>query len=132
MERHCDNAERVATWLSSQPAIEKVFYPGLADHPGHALAARQMKRFGGIVTVYLRENTRAAASRVCERLQLFALAESLGGVESLVNHSATMSHGAMPPELKQQLGVREGQLRLSIGIEHIDDILADLAQALAE
>jgi len=132
MERHCDNAERVAAWLVKQPGIEKVFYPGLPEHPGHALAARQMKRFGGIVTVYLKENTRDAAGRVAERLQLFALAESLGGVESLVNHSATMSHGAMPAELKQQLGVREGQLRLSIGIEDIDDILADLAQALAE
>ncbi|TDR76706.1 trans-sulfuration enzyme family protein [Paludibacterium purpuratum] len=132
MERHCDNAEKVAAWLSSQPGIERVFYPGLPEHPGHALAARQMKRFGGVVTVYLKEDSRAAAARVAERLQLFALAESLGGVESLVNHSASMSHGAMPAELKRQLGVREGQLRLSIGIEDIDDILADLAQALAE
>jgi len=130
MDRHCDNTERVAQWLTTQPAVERVFYPGLVIHPGHELARRQMKRFGGIVTIYLRENTREAASRVAERLQLFALAESLGGVESLVNHSATMSHGSMPAEQKAALGIREGQLRLSVGIEDIDDILADLAQAL--
>ncbi len=131
MERHCDNAERVAAYLQQHPAIEKVFFPGLVDHPGHALAKRQMRRFGGIVTVYLRDNSREAASCVASRLQLFMLAESLGGVESLVNHSYTMSHGGMPPEQKAALGIREGQLRLSIGIEDIDDILADLAQALA-
>jgi cystathionine beta-lyase/cystathionine gamma-synthase len=130
MERHCDNAERVAAWLSGHRAVEQVFYPGLAGHAGHALAARQMRRFGGIVTIYLKENSREAAGRVTERMQLFALAESLGGVESLVNHSATMSHGSMPAELKAQLGVREGQLRLSVGIEDIDDILADLDRAL--
>jgi len=131
MDRHCDNAERVAHWLSAHPAVERVFYPGLAEHPGHQLASRQMKRFGGMVTIYLRDNSREAAARVAERLQLFTLAESLGGVESLVNHSATMSHGSMPTEQKQRLGVREGQLRLSIGVEDIDDILADLKQALA-
>lgn len=131
MARHCDNAERVAAYLQQHPAIEKVFFPGLADHPGHALAKRQMRRFGGIVTVYLKDDSREAASRVASRLQLFMLAESLGGVESLVNHSYTMSHGGMPPEQKAALGIREGQLRLSIGIEDIDDILADLAQALA-
>lgn len=131
MERHCDNAERVAAFLASHPAIEKVFYPGLADHPQHELARRQMRRFGGVVTVYLKDDSRAAASRVAERLQYFLLAESLGGVESLVNHSYTMSHGGMPPEQKAALGIREGQLRFSVGIEDIDDLLADLAQALA-
>jgi cystathionine beta-lyase/cystathionine gamma-synthase len=131
MERHCDNAERVAAFLATHPAIEKVFYPGLADHPQHELAQRQMRRFGGIVTVYLKDDSRAAASRVAERLQYFLLAESLGGVESLVNHSYTMSHGGMPPEQKAALGIREGQLRFSVGIEDIDDLLADLAQALA-
>ncbi|SMF00744.1 trans-sulfuration enzyme family protein [Pseudogulbenkiania subflava] len=131
MERHCDNAERVAAFLATHPAIEKVFYPGLADHPQHELARRQMRRFGGVVTVYLKDDSRAAASRVAERLQYFLLAESLGGVESLVNHSYTMSHGGMPPEQKAALGIREGQLRFSVGIEDIDDLLADLAQALA-
>lgn len=131
MERHCDNAERVARWLTQCNEVEQVFYPGLASHPGHALAARQMRRFGGIVTVYLAEDSREAASRVAERLQLFALAESLGGVESLVNHSATMSHGSLPAADKARLGVREGMLRLSVGIEDCDDLLTDLAQALA-
>ena len=132
MERHCDNAEKVAAFLQTHPAIEKVFYPGLPEHPGHELARRQMRRFGGIVTVYLKDNSRAAASRIAGKLQLFMLAESLGGVESLVNHSYTMSHGGMPPEQKAALGIRDGQLRLSIGVEDIDDILADLAQALAD
>lgn len=131
MERHCDNAERVAQWLTQCNEVEQVFYPGLASHPGHALAARQMRRFGGIVTVYLAQDSREAASRVAERLQLFALAESLGGVESLVNHSATMSHGSLPAADKARLGVREGMLRLSVGIEDCDDLLTDLAQALA-
>lgn len=132
MERHCDNAEQVAAFLQGHPAIAKVFFPGLPEHPGHELAKRQMRRFGGIVTVYLSDDSRAAASRVASRLQLFLLAESLGGVESLVNHSYTMSHGGMPAQQKTALGIREGQLRLSIGIEDIDDILADLAQALAD
>lgn len=131
MERHCDNAERVAEFLQEHPAIEKVFYPGLHHHPGHELARKQMRRFGGIISIYLKENTRDAASRIAERLQLFALAESLGGVESLVNHSFTMSHGAMPPEHKAKLGIREGLLRLSIGVEDLDDILEDLKGALA-
>ncbi|MDN0082132.1 PLP-dependent aspartate aminotransferase family protein [Crenobacter sp. SG2305] len=130
MDRHCDNAERVAAFLEAHPAIERVFYPGLPEFPNHALATKQMRRFGGIVSVYLKDDSREAASRVAERLKLFALAESLGGVESLVNHSATMSHGSVPVEQKQKLGIREGLLRLSIGIEDIDDLLADLAQAL--
>ncbi|MDF0606244.1 PLP-dependent aspartate aminotransferase family protein [Neisseriaceae bacterium TC5R-5] len=132
MERHCDNAEKVAAFLLSHRKIERVFFPGLPEHPGHELAKRQMRRFGGIVSLWLKENSRAAASRFAERLQLFALAESLGGVESLVNHSYTMSHGGMPPEQKAQLGIRDGGLRLSVGIEDISDILADLEQALAD
>jgi cystathionine beta-lyase/cystathionine gamma-synthase len=131
MDRHCDNAERVAAWLTRHPAVEKVFYPGLDDHPGHALARRQMRRMGGIVSFYLKDDSFEAASRVAERLRYFALAESLGGVESLINHSYTMSHGAMPPEHKAELGIRKGLLRLSLGVEDGDDLLADLEQALA-
>ncbi|RQO76812.1 cystathionine gamma-synthase [Aquitalea sp. FJL05] len=132
MDRHCDNAEQVAAFLQGHPKVEKVFFPGFADHPGHAIAKQQMRRFGGIITIWLKEDSRAEASRVASKLQLFALAESLGGVESLVNHSYTMSHGGMPPEQKAALGIREGGLRLSIGVEDIEDILADLAQALAD
>lgn len=131
MERHCANAQRVAEWLERQPAIERVFYPGLPSHPQHELACRQMRGFGGVVTVYLKDDSRAAAGWVAERLQLFALGESLGGVESIVNHSATMSHGSMPAAQKAALGIREGMLRLSIGIEDVDDLIADLTQALA-
>lgn len=130
MQRHCENAQQAARFLKEHPAVEKVFYPGLSDHPQHALAARQMRAFGGIVSIYLKEDTREAANRVATSLKLFALAESLGGVESLVNHSWTMSHGSLPVADKQALGLREGGLRLSLGIEDIDDILADLAQAL--
>lgn len=130
MDRHCDNAEKVAAFLQGHASIEKVFFPGLEEHPGHAVAKKQMTRFGGIISIWLKDNTREAASKVASKLQLFALAESLGGVESLVNHSYTMSHGGMPPEQKAVLGIREGGLRLSIGVEDIGDILADLAQAL--
>ncbi|OWY37883.1 cystathionine gamma-synthase [Xenophilus sp. AP218F] len=132
MERHCDNAEQVAALLDGHPLVDKVYYPGLARHPGHELARRQMRRFGGIVTIQLKDNRREAANRFVQRLELFALAESLGGVESLVNHSYTMSHGGMPPEQKAALGIVEGGLRLSVGIEDIDDILADIKQALAD
>ncbi|MCG9094496.1 trans-sulfuration enzyme family protein [Laribacter hongkongensis] len=131
MQRHCDNALAVAGFLATHPAIDKVIYPGLPTHPQHELASRQMRCFGGVVTIYLKDDSRAAAARVAERLQWFALGESLGGVESIVNHSATMSHGSMPAGVKQALGIREGMLRLSVGIEDVDDLLADLAQALA-
>lgn len=131
MQRHCDNAMAVAGFLATHPAIDKVIYPGLPTHPQHELASRQMRGFGGVVTIYLKDDSRAAAARVAERLQWFALGESLGGVESIVNHSATMSHGSMPAGVKQALGIREGMLRLSVGIEDVDDLLADLAQALA-
>jgi len=132
MQRHEENAGRIAEWLQGQPAVEKVIYPGLASHPQHELARRQMRGFGGIVTIYLRDNSRAAAARVADRLQLFALGESLGGVESIVNHSATMSHGSMPAEVKAACGIREGMLRLSIGIEDADDLIDDLTRALAD
>lgn len=130
MQRHCDNALAVAGFLATHPAIDKVIYPGLPTHPQHELACRQMRGFGGVVTICLKDDTREAAARVAERLQWFALGESLGGVESIVNHSATMSHGSMPAEVKKALGIREGMLRLSVGIEDVDDLLADLEQAL--
>ena len=132
MERHCDNAEKVAEFLNRHDKIAKVFYPGLPEHPDHGLARRQMKRFGGIVSIRLRDNSREAVNHFAQRLQLFALADSLGGVESLVNHSYTMSNGSMPAQRKAELGIEEGGLRLSIGIEDIDDILADLEQALRD
>ncbi len=130
MERHCASAARVAAWLEGHPAIERVYYPGLASHPQHALAKRQMRGFGGMVSAVVKggiEPTR----RFLERCHLFALAESLGGVESLIEHPAIMTHASVPPEIRAALGVDDGLVRLSVGIEDIDDLIADLDQALS-
>jgi len=130
MERHCASAARVAAWLDGHPAIEKVHYPGLASHPQHALAKRQMRGFGGMVSAVVKgglEPTR----RFLERCNLFALAESLGGVESLIEHPAIMTHASVPAEIRAALGVDDGLVRLSVGIEDIDDLIADLDQALS-
>ena len=130
MDRHLHNAAILAQRLQAHPAIEKVFYPGLPEHEHHALAQRQMRGFGGVVSVYLRQDSRAAANSVIKNLQLVQMASSLGGVESLVNHSASQSHSGMSRALKAQLGIREGLLRFSTGIEDIEDIWADINQAL--
>ncbi len=126
MERHCDNAERVATFLAGHPKVRSVLYPGLPDHPGHEVAAKQMRRYGGIVSFRLRDGA-AAAVEVCERAKLFALAESLGGIESLIEHPGQMTHASAAGS---PLEVPDDLVRLSVGIETIDDLLDDLAQAL--
>jgi cystathionine gamma-lyase len=130
MERHCDNARRLAEWLRGQRQVERVYYPGLADHPGHALASRQMRDFGGMISIRLAGGTEAAR-RFLPRTRLFSLAESLGGVESLVCHPATMTHASIPAELRQARGVDDGLIRLSVGIEDADDLQEDLRQAMA-
>ena len=131
MERHCANALAVARFLEGHAAIERVFYPGLASHPQHALAQRQMRGgYGGIVTAVLRGGL-AAARRTLERCQLFALAESLGGVESLIEHPALMTHSSLPAALRQSLGISDGLIRLSVGVEDLEDLLGELTQALA-
>lgn len=131
MDRHMSNAAEIAQRLQQHPAIEKVFYPGLPDHPHHDIAVKQMKHgFGGVVSVYLRDNSREAANTVIKNLQLIRMAASLGGVESLLNHSSSQSHSGMKPEVKQALGIREGLLRFSIGIEDVNDIWADINHAL--
>lgn len=129
MRQHCENAQVIAEWLENQPMVEKVIYPGLKSHPQHALAARQMPAFGGIITFVLRGDLKDA-TRFLEKCRLFSLAESLGGVESLVDHPATMTHAAVPAEIRRQLGIGDGLIRLSVGIEFIDDLIADLSQAL--
>ena len=129
MRAHCDNALAIARHLEAHPGIEKVLYPGLPSHPQHALAQRQMQGFGGIVSVYVKGGL-DAARRFCERTELFTLAESLGGVESLVNHPAIMTHASVPPERRAQLGVGDNLVRLSVGVEDVDDLCADLGQAL--
>ncbi|MCL4221954.1 MAG: cystathionine gamma-synthase [Phycisphaerales bacterium] len=130
MERHCQNAQRVAEYLAAHAAIEKVIYPGLTSHPQHATAKKQMRGFGGMVTIYLK-NGLEASRRMLERVQIFALAESLGGVESLIEHPAIMTHASVPPDQRARLGISDGLVRLSVGIEDVDDLIADLKQALA-
>lgn len=130
MERHCQNAHELAKRLQSHSAIEKVFYPALPDHEHHELAKRQMRDFGGVVSIYLKKDTIAAANQVIKNLKMLSMASSLGGVESLVNHSYTQSHSGMSPSVKASLGIREGLLRFSVGIEDIEDIYADINQAL--
>ncbi len=131
MERHCGNAMHVAAWLQAHPKVERVIYPGLATHPQHLLAAEQMnRRYGGMVSVVLKGGL-PAARRFLERCRLFTLAESLGGVESLVEHPAIMTHASLPEEVRAGLGISDGLVRLSVGIEDVEDLLAELADALA-
>jgi cystathionine gamma-lyase len=130
MARHAANALAVATWLESHPAVDRVIYPGLPSHPQHQLAKRQMKNGGGMVSVLIK-GTEAQAVAVLENFKLFALAESLGGIESLVGHPWTMSHGSVPEEQRKALGITPNLLRLSVGIEDVEDLIDDLDQALA-
>jgi cystathionine gamma-lyase len=130
MERHSANALELARWLERHPRVRRVHYPGLESHPQYALARRQMHGFGGIVTVELDADL-AATKRVLERTHLFQLAESLGGVESLIEHPAIMTHASIPPERRRALGIDDGLIRLSVGIEDVDDLREDLAGALA-
>ena len=129
MDRHCANAMTLAPWLVAQPTVAKVYYPGLEDHPGHAIAARQMRGFGGMISLQLHGG--ADAARVfLTRTKLFSLAESLGGVESLVCHPATMTHASIPKDIREARGVDDGLIRLSVGIEDEVDLQADLRHAL--
>ncbi len=130
MERHCSNALAIAQFLEQHPGIERVYYPGLASHPQHALARRQMQGgFGGIVTAVLRGGL-PAARRALERCRLFALAESLGGVESLIEHPAIMTHSSLPADTRRALGINDGLIRLSVGVEDLQDLTEDLRAAL--
>ncbi|MFL5237801.1 MAG: cystathionine gamma-synthase [Rhizomicrobium sp.] len=130
MERHCTNALKIARWLDSRKNdVARVIYPGLESHPQHALAKRQMAAFGGIVTVVLTRDL-AGTNRMLERCRLFTLAESLGGVESLIEHPAIMTHASVPPEKRDELGISDSLVRLSCGVEDADDLIADLEQAL--
>src|SRR6058998_514556 len=130
MERHCANARRLAGWLAEQPQVRRVYYPGLPSHPGHDLARRQMRDFGGMISVSLKGG-KDAALRLLTRTKLFSLAESLGGVESLIGHPATMTHASIPAEIRQARGIDDGLVRLSVGIEDVADLQEDLRQALA-
>jgi len=131
VERHCENGERVARFLVDHPAVADVYFPGLETHEGHAIAKKQMSGFGGMISFVLHDDTVEAATRVVTRTKIFALAESLGGVESLVEHPASMTHASIPAEERQKSGFRDSLIRLSVGVEDADDLIEDLRQALA-
>ena len=136
MRQHCSSAARIAAWLEKHPKVERVTYPGLASHPQHALAARQMRldgqaAGGGMITAYLKGGI-DESRRFLENVHIFALAESLGGVESLIEHPAIMTHASVPAEQRKVLGISDSLVRLSVGIEHVDDLIADLEHGLAK
>ncbi len=129
MERHCSNGEKIAHFLRSHPKIEKVYWPGFEDHPNHAIAKKQMRGFGGMISFVYKGNIEETF-KLASSFNVFSLAESLGGVESLINHPATMTHASIPKEEREKAGVVDSLLRLSVGVEDCDDLLADLKQAL--
>ncbi len=131
MDRHCANGRKVAEFLKTHPAIEKIYWPGFTDHPNHAIAKKQMRDFGGMISVVLKNADLDKTFKIASSFKVFSLAESLGGVESLVNHPATMTHASIPKEERERVGVVGNLLRFSVGIEYIDDLLADIKQALA-
>jgi cystathionine gamma-lyase len=130
MERHCENALRIAQYLDTHHAVGHVYYPGLPQHPQHALAKEQMRAFGGMVSFRLKNDSLERASKLCSSTKLFSLAESLGGVESLIEHPAIMTHASIPKAVRESYGVNDSLIRLSVGIEDCDDLIADLGQAL--
>ncbi|CAD5250852.1 MULTISPECIES: cystathionine gamma-synthase [unclassified Imperialibacter] len=130
MERHSENGEKIAHFLKNHPKVGKVYWPGFEDHPGHAIAKKQMRSFGGMISFTLKDETIAAANKVLSSTKLFSLAESLGGVESLINHPASMTHASIPREERIKNGLSDSLIRLSVGIEGADDLIEDLRKAI--
>ena len=130
MQRHCENAIKIAEWLNDHPKVGKVYYPGLKTHPGHELASEQMRNFGGMLSFELKGDIYPEAIRTMERLKIFSLGESLGGVESLCTHPASMTHASVPKEEREKVGLKDTLIRLSVGIEDVEDLIDDLAQAI--
>lgn len=130
MDRHCENGAAVAHYLADHPAVDKVYWPGFEGHNGHEVAKRQMKNFGGMVSFTVKGAGFEKTADVVSALKVFTLAESLGGVESLAGHPASMTHASIPKEEREKVGVTDNLVRLSVGIEHVDDLIADLKQAL--
>ena len=130
MERHCYNGKKIAEFLKTHPKIEKIYWPGFADHPNHEIAKKQMRDFGGMISIVLKGADLKETFRIASSFKVFSLAESLGGVESLINHPATMTHASIPKEERERVGVVDNLLRLSVGIENVEDLLSDLKQAL--
>lgn len=131
MQRHCENGEKIARFLKTSAKIEKVYWPGFEDHPNHSIAKQQMRGFGGMISFTLKGNSLDDALAIVKKVSLFALAESLGGVESLIGHPATMTHASIPKEVREKSGVVDSLIRLSVGVEDADDLIDDLKQALA-
>jgi cystathionine gamma-lyase/cystathionine beta-lyase len=130
MKAHCENGEAVAHFLKNHPAIEKVYWPGFAEHPNHEIAKQQMRGFGGMISIVLKDADLEKTFKIASAFKVFTLAESLGGVESLINHPATMTHASIPKAEREKAGVVDNLLRLSVGVEDIEDILQDLQNAL--
>lgn len=130
MQRHCENGEAIAHFLNAHPKIEKVYWPGFESHPNHAVAKKQMKSYGGMISFVPKGGNYADAIKIVEKLKIFTLAESLGGVESLAGHPASMTHASIPKNEREKIGVVDALIRLSVGIEDVDDLIADLAEAL--
>jgi cystathionine gamma-lyase/cystathionine beta-lyase len=131
MERHCYNGRKIAEYLKTHPRIEKIYWPGFEDHPNHDIAKKQMRDFGGMISIVLKGASLEDTFRIASSFEVFSLAESLGGVESLINHPATMTHASIPKEERERVGVVDNLLRLSVGVEDVEDLLEDLKQALA-
>lgn len=131
MKAHCENGRKVAEYLKDHPKVEKIYWPGFTDHPGHEIAKKQMRDFGGMVSIVLKGADLNETFRIASQFKVFTLAESLGGVESLINHPATMTHGSIPKEAREKVGVVDNLLRLSVGVEDAEDLIADLEQALS-
>lgn len=130
MERHCYNGRKIAEYLKTHPKIEKVYWPGFPDHPNHAIAKKQMKDFGGMISIVLKDKSIENTFKLASSFKVFSLAESLGGVESLINHPATMTHASIPKAEREKAGVVDNLLRLSVGVEDVEDLLEDLKQVL--
>ncbi|HMU09593.1 MAG TPA: cystathionine gamma-synthase [Ferruginibacter sp.] len=130
MKQHCENGEKIAHWLRNHPKVARVYWPGFEDSPGHAVAKKQMRGFGGMISFVLKDETVEAATKVLSSTHLFSLAESLGGVESLINHPASMTHASIPREERIKNGLSDSLIRLSVGIEDADDLIEDLNQAI--
>jgi cystathionine gamma-lyase len=131
MKAHCENGRQVATYLKSHPRVEKIYWPGFEDHPNHNVAKKQMRDFGGMISIVLKNASLEDTFKVASSFQVFTLAESLGGVESLINHPATMTHGSIPKDVREKVGVVDNLIRISVGVEDIEDLLEDLKQALS-
>jgi cystathionine beta-lyase/cystathionine gamma-synthase len=129
VQRHCENGEKVVAYLSKHPKVGKLYYPGLPSHPFHEVAKKQMSGFGGMVSFSFKSGKKEDAVKFLENLKVFTLAESLGGVESLANHPALMTHASIPEDKRKEIGITDDLVRLSVGIEDIDDLIEDIEQA---